>query len=172
MMIIAITEQQISLSAAYRIRDRLVKRFGDEIYGLFAFPSAKSLSQASEKDLRSCGLSKRKSEYIRGVAQQISDGSLSISQLKSLSDDDFRKTLTKIRGFGPWSANYILVRGLGRIDSVPADDLAVRSVVGKYLGKGEKMSETQVLKAIKPFSPFRGLAVFYLLAYDRLHRKH
>jgi 3-methyladenine DNA glycosylase/8-oxoguanine DNA glycosylase len=55
---------------------------------------------------------------------------------------------------------------------VPADDLAVRNVVGKYLGEGEKMSETQVLKAIKPFSPFRGLAVFYLLAYDRLYKKH
>jgi DNA-3-methyladenine glycosylase II len=97
MMIIAITEQQISLSAAYKIRDRLVKRFGDEIYGLFVFPSAESLAKASEKDLRSCGLSKRKSEYIRGVAQQVSAGSLSIPLLKSLSDGDFRKALTKIR---------------------------------------------------------------------------
>jgi DNA-3-methyladenine glycosylase II len=171
MMVIAITEQQISLSAAYRIRNRLVRRFGDEVEGLFVFPSANSLAKASEKELRSCGLSKRKSEYIIGVARQVSDGSLNISKLKSLSDEDFREALTKIRGFGPWSANYILVRGLGRVDSVPADDLAVRSVAGKYLGKGERMSKTRVLKAVKPFSPFRGLAVFYLLAYDRLCKK-
>ncbi len=171
MIVIAITEQQISLNAAFRIRDRVVRRFGDEIDGLFVFPSAKSLAKAPEEELFSCGLSKRKSEYIKGVAQQVSDGSLSIPKLKALSDDDFREALIKIRGFGPWSTNYILVRGLGRIDSVPADDLAVRRVVGKYLGEGERMSEAQVLKATKPLSPFRGLSVFYLLAYDRLSKK-
>lgn len=170
MMIIAITEQQISLSAAYRIRDRIVRRFGKKVDDLFDFPNADSLSKASEKELCSCGLSKRKAEYIRGVAQQVLAGSLSMQHLKSLSDGDFRDAVTKIRGFGPWSANYMLVRGMGRIDCVPADDLAVRSVVGKYLGNGKRMSEVQVLKAVKPFSPFRGLAVFYMLAHDRLHK--
>ncbi len=168
MMVIAITEQQISLTAAYRIRDRVVQRFGEKIDGLSVFPTTESLSKASERELRSCGLSKRKAEYIRGTAQQVSDGSLDVDKLATLSDDDFRETLTKIRGFGPWSANYILVRGLGRVDCVPTDDLAVRSIVGKYLGDGKRMSEAQVLNAIEPFAPFRGLAVFYLLAHDRL----
>ncbi len=168
MMVIAITEQQISLNAAYKIRNRMVRRFGEKVDDLFVFPSAESLSNASEGELRSCGLSKRKAEYIRGIAQQVSDRSIDIDMFASLSDDDFRGALTKIRGFGPWSANYILVRGLGRIDCVPTDDLAVRSIVGKYLGNGERMSEAQVLNSITPFSPFRGLAAFYLLAHDRM----
>jgi DNA-3-methyladenine glycosylase II len=168
MMVIAITEQQISLTAAYRIRDKVVQNFGQKIAGLPVFPTAESLSKASEMELRSCGLSQRKAEYIRGVARQVSDGSLDVDRFTMLSDDDFREALTKIRGFGPWSANYILVRGLGRVDCVPTDDLAVRSIVGKYLGDGRRMSEVQVTNAIEPFAPFRGLAVFYLLAHDRL----
>ncbi len=170
MMIIAITEQQISLSAAYRIRNRLVQRFGERIGDLFVFPSAESLSNASEAELRSCGLSRQKAEYIRGIAQQVSGGSLDAEGLASLTDDQVRDILMEIRGFGPWSVNYILVRGLGRTDRVPADDLAVRSVVGKYLGGGERMSGAQVLSSLEPFTPFRGLTAFYLLAYDRLMR--
>ncbi len=168
MMVIAITEQQISLSAAYRIRDRVVQHFGKKISGLFAFPTAESLSTASERELQSCGLSKRKAEYIRGVAQLVVDGSLDIDELATLKDEDFRDTLTRIRGFGLWSANYILVRGLGRVDCVPADDLAVRSIVGKYLGDGKRMTEAQVSSALEPFAPFRGVTVFYLLAHDKL----
>ena len=168
MMIIAVTEQQISLTAAYKIRDRMVQRFGKKISGLFVFPTAESLSTASKRELQSCGLSMRKAEYIRGVAQLVSDGSLDVDKLATLKDDDFRDTLTGIRGFGPWSANYILVRGLGRVDCVPTDDLAVRSIVGRYLGDGKRMSEAQVSSAIEPFAQFRGLAVFYLLAHDRL----
>ncbi|MDG7040383.1 MAG: DNA-3-methyladenine glycosylase 2 family protein [Nitrososphaerota archaeon] len=170
MMIIAITEQQISLSAAYRIRNRLVQRFGERIGDLFVFPSAESLSNASEAELRSCGLSRQKAEYIRGIAQQVSGGSLDAEGLASLTDDQVRDLLMEIRGFGPWSVNYILVRGLGRTDRVPADDLAVRSVVGKYLGGGKRMSGAQVLSSLEPFTPFRGLTAFYLLAYDRLMR--
>lgn len=71
-------------------------------------------------------------------------------------------------GFGAWSANYILIRGLTRPDGVPTDDLAVHSVIGKYLGNGSRISSSVVEGLLKPYKPHRGILSFYLLSYGRL----
>jgi DNA-3-methyladenine glycosylase II len=168
MAVIAITEQQISLAAAYRIRSRVIECFGERIDSLWAFPTAGVLARASLQELQACGLSVRKSEYISDFSRKVADGSFDLNALKGMADDEVRATITRLRGFGPWSANYILVRGLGRTDCVPADDLGVRTVVGKYLGDGSRMTPAQVEKTLKPFVPYRGLAAFYLLVYNRL----
>ena len=68
MLVIAITEQQISLAAAYRIRTRIIERFGDHVNGLWAFPTPRRLSESSTADLMRCGLSQRKAEYVEGLA--------------------------------------------------------------------------------------------------------
>ena len=168
MAAIAITEQQISLAAAYRIRSRLTERFGDCIGGLWAFPSAERLARAPLEELRAGGLSRRKSEYISGLAKRIAEGSLDFAVLKQMPDDEARSFIMKQRGFGRWSADYILVRGLGRLDCVPVDDLGVQTTVGKYLGDGGRMAPEEVQEALEPLAPYRGLATFYLLAYCRL----
>ncbi len=169
MAVIAITEQQISLSAAYRIRSRVVERFGENREGLWAFPSEERLAHASLNEFMACGLSRRKSEYISNLARDIADGLLDLASLKDMSDEDARSLLIRQRGFGRWSADYILVRGLGRPDSVPVDDLGVRTIAGKYLGDGRRMSPQELEKALKPFAPYRGLAAFYLMAHFRLY---
>jgi DNA-3-methyladenine glycosylase II len=168
MAVDAVVEQQISLAAARRIRARVVERFGERKAGLWIFPAPETLARASLEELRACGLSGRKSEYINGLARKVVDGLLDLDRLKSLSDNEVRSIINGIRGFGRWSAEYILIRGLGRPDAVPADDLAVRTIVGKYLGAGSRMTAEQVEQALKPFAPFRGIAIFYLLVYDRL----
>jgi DNA-3-methyladenine glycosylase II len=167
MAVIAITEQQISLKAAHSIRGRVVRRFGDAVDDLTAFPTARTLAKASLEELMACGLSRRKSEYIGDLARAIVDGSVELEGLKSLPDEEVRSFITGLRGFGPWSADYILVRGLGRPDAVPADDLGIRTVVGRYLGAGQRMEPRQVREALAPFTPYRGLAAFYLLADSR-----
>ncbi len=68
MLVIAITEQQISLAAAYRIRTRIIERFGEHVNGLWAFPAPRRLSESSVADLMKCGLSHRKAEYVKGLA--------------------------------------------------------------------------------------------------------
>lgn len=168
MAVIAIIEQQISLTAAHRMRSRLKERFGDEIDGLWVFPEADTLSLAMPEELRACGLSGGKSEYVIGLSEKVTSGALDLDQLKTKSDDEARSVIMGLRGFGPWSAEYILVRGLGRPDAVPVDDLAVRSVAGKYLGNGSRMTSEEVAESLEPFRPFRGMTVFYLLAHQRL----
>ncbi len=168
MMVDAVIEQQISLVAARKIRARVVERFGERKAGLWIFPGPEDLAQAPLEAIRACGLSGRKAEYISGLAKKVVDGSFDLDGLNGMSDDEVRSTVSGIRGFGRWSADYILIRGLGRPDAVPVDDLAVRTIVGKYLGKGSRMTAGQVEQRLKPFVPFRGIAVFYLLVHHRL----
>jgi DNA-3-methyladenine glycosylase II len=168
MAVDAVVEQQISLAAARRIRARMVERFGEKKDGLWIFPAPEDLAQVPLTALRQCGLSNRKAEYISGLASKVVDGSFDLEGLKGMSDDEVRSVISAVRGFGRWSADYILIRGLGRPDAVPADDLAVRSIVGKYLGDGSRMTAEQVEKKLKPFAPFRGITVFYLLVHHRL----
>jgi DNA-3-methyladenine glycosylase II len=171
MLVIAITEQQISLAAAHHIRTRIIERFGDQVDGLCVFPTPKRLSDSSIKELMACGLSQRKAEYVKGLAHKIDDGMLDLEQLVTLPDKEVREILLMERGLGPWSVDYFLVRGLSRPDCVPEGDLGIRSVVGRYLGAGPRLSPQGVLRKLSPFKPYRGLAAFYLLAYDRFIKK-
>jgi DNA-3-methyladenine glycosylase II len=168
MAVIAITEQQISLASAYRIRSRVIERFGDRAGGLWVFPSPERLARASLGQLKACGLSGKRAEYVNGVAKKIANGSLDLDALKEMPDDEVRSFIMGQRGFGRWSAEYILVRGLGRLDCVPIDDLGVRTIVGRHLGDGSRMTPTEVQKALEPLAPYRGLATFYLLVHSRL----
>ncbi len=169
MAIIAITEQQISMAAAHRIRARLVERFGETVGDWWVFPEPNVLANATMRQLMACGLSRQKADYIRRCAQGVIDGSFDLDALRSLSDDEVRAAIVAQRGFGPWSANYILVRGFARPNCVPVDDLGIRTVVGKYLGGGQRLSAAEVAEKLEPFAPYRGLVAFYLLADNRLN---
>jgi DNA-3-methyladenine glycosylase II len=168
MLVVAITEQQISMAAAYRIRTRVIERYGDPVDGLWVFPTPRRLSESSVIHLMACGLSRRKAEYIKELAYRVTHKLIDLDRLEMMSDEDVRSLLVQERGLGPWSAEYVLVRGLSRPDRIPADDLGVRRVAGRYLGRGQRLSPTGTMRKLSPFKPYRGLAAFYLLAYDRL----
>jgi DNA-3-methyladenine glycosylase II len=168
MAVIAVTEQQISLHAAYRVRTRFLQLFGTEVDGVTAFPSPRELAGRTVEELRACGLSGRKARYLLELARGIVEGRVDLDELENMDDRQAREYLTSLRGFGLWTAEYIMVRGLGRTDVVPADDLGIRSLVGLYLGDGSRMTAEEARRALAPFAPWRGLAAFYLLAYHRL----
>jgi DNA-3-methyladenine glycosylase II len=169
MAVIAITEQQLSLVSAYKIRNRIIQKFGESIGDQWVFPEPHTLASVSLHDLRSCGLSRQKAEYIQGLADNIVTGNLDLDSLKSMDDDTAREAIMKLRGLGRWSADYILVRGLARPDCVPVDDIGIRDVVGKYLGGGQRVTSQEVAEKLETFRPYRGLLAFYLLADHRLN---
>jgi DNA-3-methyladenine glycosylase II len=168
MFVTAITEQQISLAAAYAIRSRLVERFGEPVDGLRVFPEPRMLAGASLEDLRAGGLSRQKAEYIRSTAAAITAGGFDIEALKTMEDDAAREAIMGLKGFGAWSADYILVRGLARPDCVPVADIGIQKVVGEYLSDGRRLRPDEVTEILEPFRPYRGLLAFYLLAAHRL----
>ena len=169
MVVIAITEQQLSLAAAFHIRGRLVARFGIPYAGLWIFPASETLADTPLSDLMDCGLSRRKAEYIRSFAQRVAEGTFDLNALAHKNDADAYAGLVNQRGIGAWSAQYILARGLGRHDCLPSEDVNLRRAVGKYFSRGLSLSPKQLEQALLPFTPFRGLAAFYLSVAARLH---
>ena len=171
MAAIAITEQQLSLAAAFHIRARLVRRFGVPLDGLWIFPSPQTIAAATHDDLRECGLSARKAQYLQALARATMLGGLEYESLAPQSDQQIAQTLMSHRGFGEWSTQFILAKGFGRPDCLPSGDVSLRRVVGDYFAGGRRLTKQELELALLPFKPFRGLAAFYLSVHWRLYRQ-
>ncbi len=173
MVISAITEQQISLNVAVKIRARLVKKFGESIKvkgkKYYAFPTPEKLATAKSQSLLKIGLSRQKANYILNFSQLVASGKFKVEALKKKSDEKVIEELTKIKGLGPWTAEYVLARGLGRPDVFPADDLGVRTALGKIYGTGKPISPQKAKKILAKWKLYRRYATFYLLCAGRLN---
>jgi 3-methyladenine DNA glycosylase/8-oxoguanine DNA glycosylase len=99
------------------------------------------------------------------------DGTLDLEALIAQSDSRIRDALLCNRGLGEWSVQYILTRGFGRPDCLPAGDVGLRRVVGAYFAGGRRLTAAQLKRALSPFRPFRSLAAFYLAVHWRLRRQ-
>jgi DNA-3-methyladenine glycosylase II len=154
MLVGAITAQQVSLFSALAIRNRLVERFGEPVGRVWAFPERGRLAAASEEELCSLGFSRRKAEYVIGLARSEVD----LDALALLPDEEVKEQLTALRGLGEWTADWFLARYLGRPRAWPAGDLALRKAVRALYG------DVDVRAAGARFEPFQNLTAHYLLA--------
>jgi 3-methyladenine DNA glycosylase/8-oxoguanine DNA glycosylase len=154
MLVGAITAQQVSLFAALAIRNRLVERLGERVGRVWWFPTRERVAAASEEELFSLGFSRRKAEYVIGLARS----DLDLPALALLSDEEVKEQLTALRGLGEWTADWFLARYLGRPRAWPAGDLALRKAVRALYG------DVDVRAAGERFEPFQNLTAHYLLA--------
>jgi DNA-3-methyladenine glycosylase II len=170
-LIDSIVEQQISLQAAWSMQRRLTEAFGDALAvgdkTYFAFPRPKRLAEATIEQLRSCGLSQRKAEYVRGVSRLVVDG-FNLEGLKALSDEKIIEELSKIRGVGVWTAELTMIRGMQKFDAIPADDLGLRRAIARYYYDDRKISGAEARRTADAWKGWRGLASFYLIMGERL----
>jgi DNA-3-methyladenine glycosylase II len=169
-VIIAITEQQISLHAAMAIRSRLVENYGDTVARdariFYAFPTPESLAKARSTGLRKVGLSAAKARYIAEFSRKIASDEFNLDRLTQMDDSQAVAELTKFRGIGKWTAEYVLVRGMGRVNSLPADDLGIQRAASQAYFKSRKVSAEDVRDTLtKKFAPYTGIASFYLMYY-------
>jgi 3-methyladenine DNA glycosylase/8-oxoguanine DNA glycosylase len=167
MAVIAITEQQLSLAAAFHIRSRLVRSFGTPLGDAWTFPTVERLADASLQTLCACGLSRQKAGYIKDLSNAIRAGTLDIEALRSASDQQVREVLMGRPGFGQWSVDYILSRGLVRPDCLPSGDTGLQRVIGHYFS-GRRLTAAELEHALAPFEPYRGLAAYYFAVHWRL----
>ena len=155
-LVSSITAQQVSLHSAFAVRSRFIERFGVPGSTLaVAFPTRERVAEASEDDLTALGFSRRKAEYVLGIAR----ADLDFDELESLPDDEVKARLTALRGIGEWSADWFLGRYLGRPEAWPAGDLALRKAVLALYPE-----VTDVRAAGVRFHPFQNLSAHYLLA--------
>ena len=158
MLVGAITAQQVSLFSATAIRNRLIERFGTQVGVAWSFPSRERIASASEDELFAIGLTRRKSEYIVGLARSEVD----LAGLAALPDDEVKAKLVALRGLGEWTADWFLARHLARPDAWPRGDLALRKAVESLYGG------LDVREARARFQPFENLTAHHLLLSQRI----
>ena len=152
----AIVGQQLSTKAARTIYLRVVDLFGGTT------PSPEQLLEASEEDLRACGLSGRKTEYVRDLAAHVLSGELELDRLDRLDDEEVIEEIVAVRGLGRWTAEMFLLFHLKRPDVLSGGDLGIRKAVQVEYGLKEMPPPTRVLEIGEPWRPYRSLASLYL----------
>jgi DNA-3-methyladenine glycosylase II len=159
-IVTSITAQQVSLHAAFAIRNRLIERFGVRAERAYAFPTRERLALAEPDELYALGFSRRKAEYVTGLARS----DLDLHALSLLSDDEVKAALTALPGIGEWTADWFLARHLARPRAWPAGDLGVRKAASRFYGDGRDLTTGEVRALGERFDPFQNLTAHYLLA--------
>ena len=152
----AIVGQQLSTKAARTIYLRVLDLFSG------ATPSPEQLLEASEADLRGCGLSGRKTEYVRDLARHVLSGELELDRLGELEDEQVIEEIVAVRGLGRWTAEMFLLFHLQRPDVLSGGDLGIRKAIQVEYGLEEMPTPTRVLEIGEPWRPHRSLASLYL----------
>ncbi len=170
-LIDSIIEQQISLKAAWSLQRRVIETFGDVLRindkAYYAFPRPDALAEATVGELRNCGLSMRKAEYVWDSANLVVKG-LDLESLRDYDDSSIIEELSKIRGVGRWTAELTMVRGMARLDAIPADDLGIRRCISHYYCGDKMITGVEARRIAEAWRGWRGLASFYLLTAERL----
>jgi DNA-3-methyladenine glycosylase II len=159
-LVTSITAQQVSLFAAFAVRNRLVERFGVRAREAYAFPTRERMALADPGELTPLGFSRRKAEYVVGIARS----DLDLHGLAALSDDEVKTELTALTGIGEWTADWFLARHLARPRAWPAGDLGVRKAVSAFYGDGRNLTTEEVRTMGERFDPFQNLTAHYLLS--------
>ena len=152
-LVTSITAQQVSLRAAFAIRNRLIAAFGEPVRHAYAFPRRERIALAEPAELVAVGFSGRKAEYTVGLARS----DLDLAGLAALPDEEVKARLVALPGIGEWTADWFLARHLARPEAWPAGDLGLRKAVLHFYG----VADPRPLQA--QFSRFANLAAHYLL---------
>ena len=144
-LISSIIGQQISIKAADSIWRKLEAAVGEV--------TPERLVQAGPDELRACGLSGRKAEYVRGVAEAVVSGTLDLDALEQADDETVIRELIKLRGVGRWTAEMLLIFSLQRQDVMSYDDYGLRTGLCK-LYHHHDMPRERFERYRKRFSPY------------------
>lgn len=177
----AITGQQISVSAVTSLRRKLIERAGiRHSSGILCYPGAEQIITLNISDLRACGFSQTKAITLLSLAQLSQSGQLPLTQWledywngKPLAADEIFTQLTSVKGIGPWTVHYALLRGFSWLDGSLHGDVAVRRNLQRLLTElkiysgGEKISELDTKNWLAGFSPWRALVAAHLWAMQK-----
>ena len=159
----AILGQQINLAFAFTLRRRLVERAGTPAPGgLFAPPRPAAVAALEVEELATFQFSRRKAEYLIGVARRIVAGELDLDRLATAPAEEVEASLLAVRGLGPWSAHYVMMRAFGFEDCVPVGDSGLVRGLAKFFSLAERPDAATTRELMRPFAPYRSWATFHL----------
>ena len=150
----SIISQQLSTRAAASIKRRV-----GELLGV-PFQAQRALSLAPQR-LRSAGLSKAKTRYIRELAARVGDGRIDFSRIICLDDEGVIEKLIEVPGIGRWTAEMFLLFGLRRLDVLALGDAGLQRAARNLYGKG-RTSKTLLPRVAEAWRPYRSVGSWYL----------
>jgi DNA-3-methyladenine glycosylase II len=150
----SVVGQQISVTAAQAIWKR--------VEGACPTLAPQQFIKVGPVKLQSCGLSKRKSEYILDVAQHFVSGALHVDSWTSMEDEAVIAELTQIRGIGRWTAEMFLIFNLSRPDVLPLDDLGLIQAISVNYFSGEPVTRSEAREVAANWEPWRTVATWYM----------
>ncbi|MDO8539104.1 MAG: Ada metal-binding domain-containing protein [Opitutaceae bacterium] len=159
----SIIGQQINFTFACQLKRRLIERSSRPLApGLHAPPTPAAVAALAEADLLPLQFSRQKADYLLATSRLIADGKLHLERLQAMSATRAERTLLAIRGLGPWSVNYLMMRSLGFADCVPLGDTGVTSGLQSLLKLEERPDADATRRLMAIFSPSRSLATAHL----------
>jgi len=158
--------QQISLAAGIHLLNQLAKRYGHSSdcwqRQCHAFPEPAALAKLQPEELRKLGFSRQKARAIIELASSVDDG-FDLEHLSAMGDDKVLKALYGLHGVGRWTAEYALLRGLGRLHIFPGDDVGARKKLRRVLGLSGNLDYNSVERILSSWAPYAGFIYFHLL---------
>lgn len=166
-LIWAIIGQQINLTFAYTLKRRLIEHFGESLTvngdTFWLFPSYKKIASIDLEDLKKLQFTGRKAEYIIGIANSMKNGEITKESLLLQQDNQkIVKSLTAIRGIGPWSADYVMMKCFHSITSFPIGDVGLQNALKICLGMERKPTVEEMKKLAENWEGWEAYATFYL----------
>ncbi len=164
----AIACQQLSLVVGLELLNRLavacdVKRGISDGKQLHAFPAPRDLARLSPGAYRAIGFSRQKARALRTLALCVERREIYLDRLASVDDVEASAILRQLRGVGRWTAEYVLLRGLGRLHVFPGDDVGAQKSLARWLGRSSPLDYAGVQRATQAWRPYAGLVYFHLL---------
>ncbi|WP_082050451.1 DNA-3-methyladenine glycosylase family protein [Risungbinella massiliensis] len=163
----AVIGQQVNLTFAYTLKQRFVQSFGNLIIwnnqSYWLFPKPEQINASDVNKLKELQFTGRKAKYIVGIAQLMKSGKLSKDNLlKSGNIQDIEQRLLSIRGVGPWTAHYVLMRCLREPSAFPIGDAGLHNALKQLLHRPKKPSIQEIQQIFARWKNWEAYAVFYL----------
>jgi DNA-3-methyladenine glycosylase II len=159
--------QQLSLEVGLELLNRLAAlcgakvRDGRDVH--YAFPDPRDVARVPVRRYRSLGFSRQKIRAVAGLARAITHRTLDLEALERESDEVVRRRLLALRGVGRWTAEYVLLRGLGRLHVFPGDDKGAQNRLAHWFGRARPLDYLGVQHIVERWQPYAGMAYFHLL---------
>ncbi len=159
--------QQLSITVGVHLLGRLTSARGravpDDPDGLHAFPEPTDLASATPDELKGMGFSLAKARTILETAAAIVDGDVDLEALEHLDDETAIERLTSLYGIGRWTAEYVLLRGLGRLHVFPGDDVGARNKLKRFFDIEQPLDYDGIARLLARWRPYAGIIYFHLL---------
>ena len=165
-VVCAILEQQVNLTFAHQVKKALVGTYGETVefkgQHYSAFPEPQTLASATAAEFRELQISGPKARYIIGISRAVAEGKVDLEGLRSAPSDEAHARLVQHKGIGPWTAEYVCLRALGKLDHLPSADVGLQKAVQIFYRLRKAPTSARVEQIGRKWAGWRSYATFYL----------